>query len=83
MVKRVKRVKKGKRGKRGKKGLQGSNLSSGATYMWGPPHKLPKTVRFLKKFNQISSAPGPGPFSCVFFFGPLGLHFLSCWSSGS
>ena len=31
----------------------------------GPPHKLPKTVRFLMKFKPILSAPRPAPF-CEF-----------------
>ena len=33
---------------------------------WGPPHKLRKKVRFLKKYAKNLSAPGPAPF-CNFY----------------
>ena len=52
-------------------------LAGAAT--WGPPHKLPKTVRFLIKFKQILSAAKPAAF-CNFW--PFGLHFLSFWPFG-
>ena len=39
---------------------------------WGPPHKLPKTARFLIKFKQILSAPRLAAF-CNFW--PFGLSF--------
>ena len=44
-----------------------------------PPHKLPKTGRFLIKFKQILSAARPAVFSN---FWPFGLHFLSFWPFG-
>ena len=48
-------------------------LAGAAT--WGPPHNLPKTVRFLIKFKQILSAAKPAAF-CNFW------HFLSFWRFG-
>ena len=55
-----------------------------------PPHKLPKTDRFVIKFKQILSAVRPAVFSNFwpfglsfpFHFGLLGFHFLSFWPFG-
>ena len=42
---------------------------------WGPPRKLPKTVRFLIKFKQILSAARPAALCNLWHF----WHFLSFW----
>ena len=41
-----------------------------------PPHKLPKTVRFLKKYTKNLSTPWPGQFSN---FWACGRYFSSFW----
>ena len=47
---------------------------------WGPPHKLPKTARFLMKFKQILSAPRPAAF-CNFWPFRLSCPFiLAFWA---
>ena len=46
----------------------------------GPPHKLPKTVRFLIKFRQILSAAGPAEFSNFWPFGPSFPFILAFWA---
>ena len=48
-------------------------LAGAAT--WGPPRKLPKTVRFLIKFKQILSAARPAALCNLWHF----WHFLSFW----
>ena len=47
---------------------------------WGPPHKLPKTARFLMKFQQILSAPRPAAFCNFWPFGPSFPFILAFWA---
>ena len=47
---------------------------------WGPPHKLPKTARFLIKFKQILSAPKPAAFCNFWPFGPSFPFILAFWA---
>ena len=47
---------------------------------WGPPYKLPKTVRFLKKYTKNLSAPGPPPFSNFYPSGPSFPFILALWA---
>ena len=47
---------------------------------WGPPHKLPKTVRFLIKFKQILSAAKLAAFCYFWPFGPSFLFILAFWA---
>ena len=47
---------------------------------WGPPHKLPKTARFLMKFKQILSAPKPAAFCNFWPFGPSFPFILAFWA---
>ena len=55
--------------------------------LWGPHHKLPKTVRFPKvPYKEFSSVRLGSIFQFLavisFHFGLLGLHFLSFWPFG-
>ena len=43
--------------------LQGGILHNFGPLTVGPPHKLPKTVRSLKKYTKNLSAPWPSQFS--------------------
>ena len=52
-------------------------LVGGATC---PPHKLPKTARFLTKFKQILSAPRPTAFCNFWPFGPSFPFILAFWA---
>ena len=47
---------------------------------WGPPHKLPKTARFLMKFKQILSAPRPAAFCNFWPFGPSFPFIFVYWA---
>ena len=47
---------------------------------WGPPHKLPKTARFLMKFKQILSTPRPAAFCNFWPFGPSFPFILAFWA---
>ena len=47
---------------------------------WGPPHKLPKTARFLMKFKQILSAPRPAAFCNFWPFRPSFPFILAFWT---
>ena len=47
---------------------------------WGPPHKLPKTARFLMKFTQILSAPRPAAFCNFWPFGPSFPFIFALWA---
>ena len=46
----------------------------------GPPHKLPKTARFLMKFKQILSAPRPAAFCNFWPFRPSFPFILAFWT---
>ena len=47
---------------------------------WGPPHKLPKTVRFLIKFKQSLSAARPAAFCNFWLFWPSCPFILAFWA---
>ena len=47
---------------------------------WGPPQKLPKTVRVLMKFKKILSAPKPAAFWNFWPSRPSFLFILAFWA---